>query len=281
MATEGLVWFVTGTSQGFGRELVRAALARGDSVVATSRNPEKVAATFAREHDRLLALRMDLRDAGQIAAAVGAAIQRCGRIDVLVNNAGHGLLGAVEEASEAEVGAVFETNVFALLRVTRAVLPHMRDRRRGRIVNVSSIGGLVGIAGFGIYNSTKFAVEGLSEALAQEVAPLGIRVILVEPGPFRTNFLGGSLAVVERRLAEYDATAGRVRTGRTQRDGAQPGDPARGALAIVEAVTADEPPLHLLLGADAYRLAARKLDALRDDMERWRAVGLSTDFEVS
>ena len=188
--SKGLVWLVTGTSQGFGREIVRAALQRGDSVVATSRSPEKVASAFPQSSDRLFTLAMDLRDPADIASVVEKTLSRFGRIDALINNAGHGLLGAVEEASETEVRGVFETNVFGLLRVVWAVLPSMRERRSGRIVNMSSIGGLVGLPGFGIYNSTKFAVEGLSEALAAEVAPLGIRVILVEPGPFRTEFPG-------------------------------------------------------------------------------------------
>src|SRR5437588_2106041 len=184
------VCFIIGTSQGFGRELVRAALQRRDSVIATSRQPQAVAAAFSKASDRLLALPMDLRDRAQIASVVERAIARFGCIDVLVNNAGYGVTGAVEEASEKEITAVYDTNVFGLLRVTRAILPHMRKQRTGHIVNLSSIGGLTGLPGWGIYNSTKFAVEGLSEALAAELAPLGIGVTLVEPGPFRTDFLG-------------------------------------------------------------------------------------------
>ncbi len=197
---KSLVWFITGTSRGFGQELVRAALKRGDSVVATSREPQQVAAAFKESADRLLATPLDLNDEKQISTAVDAAIKRFGHIDVLVNNAGHGLLGAVEECNDAEVKKVFETNVFGLLRVTRAVLPQMRKQRSGRIVNLSSIGGLTGWPGWGIYCSTKFAVEGLSEVLAQEVAPLGIRVTIVEPGPFRTDFLGSGLPVANARL---------------------------------------------------------------------------------
>jgi NAD(P)-dependent dehydrogenase (short-subunit alcohol dehydrogenase family) len=272
------VWMITGTSQGFGRELVRAALQRGDSVAATSRNPQKVAATFPESEDRLLAISMDLRDPAQISGAVHAALARFGRVDVLVNNAGHGLVGAVEEASDAEIANVHETNVFGLLRVTRAVLPHFRERRSGHIVNLSSIGGLTGVAGFGIYNSTKFAVEGLSEALAQEVAQLGIRVTIVEPGPFRTDFLGGSLAFAERILADYNQTAGRVRTEATERDGNQPGDPTRTAEAIIKAVTSENPPLHLLLGRSAYDRATAKLDNLKKEIETWREVTLGADF---
>jgi NAD(P)-dependent dehydrogenase (short-subunit alcohol dehydrogenase family) len=273
-----LTWLITGTSQGFGRDLVAAALARGDSVVATSRSPEKVQAAFPDVSDRLLPTAMDFRDASQIASVIQSAIKRFGQIDVLINNAGHGLLGAIEEASDSEIAKVFETNVFGLLRVTRAVLPHMRQRRSGHIVNLSSIGGLIGIPGWGIYNATKFAVEGISEALAQELNPLGIGVTIVEPGPFRTDFLGGSLATVESHLPDYDQTAGKTRTYQKENDGSQAGNPKKGAKAIVDAVTGDNPPLHLLLGAMAYQRANQKLDALRAEFEKWRAVTLATDF---
>jgi len=274
-----LVWFITGTSQGFGSELVRAALARGDRVVATSRNPAKVEAAFPGETDRLLAIPLDLHSDEAVAAGVAQAIGRFGRIDVLVNNAGHGLLGAVEEASDEEIRGVFETNVFGLLRVTRAVLPHLRKQQGGHIVNLSSIGGLVGLAGWGIYNSTKFAVEGISEALASELAHFNIRVTAVEPGPFRTDFLGGSLATAKRRLADYDASAGKTRAYATDRNGSQQGDPVRAAQAIVTAVTAEHPPLHLLLGALALERADAKLEALRKDLAAWRELSLSTDYQ--
>jgi len=274
------VWFITGTSQGFGRELVRAALQRGDSVVATSRNPETVAGAFSKQSDRLLTLPMDLRDSTQIASAVERAIASFGRVDILVNNAGYGVTGAVEEASEKEIAAVYETNVFGLLRVTRAVLPHMRKQRRGHIVNLSSIGGLTGLPGWGIYNSTKFAVEGLSEALADELAPLGIGVTIVEPGPFRTEFLGGSLVKTANTLPDYETTAGKTRASTLARNGKQQGDPAAAADAIVQAVTSPHPPLHLLLGKFAYDRFNQKLEALRHEMETWREVGLSTDFKA-
>jgi NAD(P)-dependent dehydrogenase (short-subunit alcohol dehydrogenase family) len=273
-----LTWLITGTSQGFGRDLVGAALARGDSVVATSRSPEKVRAAFPDFSDRLLPTAMDFRDASQIASVVESAIKRFGQIDVLINNAGHGLLGAIEEANDSEISKVFDANVFGLLRVTRAVLPHMRQRRSGHIVNLSSIGGLIGIPGWGIYNATKFAVEGISEALAQELAPLGIGVTVVEPGPFRTDFLGGSLAMVESHLPDYDQTAGKTRAYQKENNGSQAGDPQKGAKAIVDAVTGDNPPLHLLLGAMAYQRANEKLAVLRAEFEKWRAVTLATDF---
>ena len=276
-ATPHRVWMITGTSQGFGRELVRVALGRGDAVVATSRDPQKIRAAIPQGSQRLLAVSMDLRDPGQISSGVQAGLAKFGRIDVLVNNAGHGLFGAVEEATDAEIAHLYETNIYGLLRVTRAVLPHMRERRSGHIVNLSSVGGLVGFPGYGIYNSTKFAVEGLSEALAKEVAPLGIRVTIVEPGPFRTNFLGDSLTQTGKTLADYEQTVGQARTALPSRHGKQPGDPARAAEAIVKAVASENPPLRLLLGAIAYDTATAKLESLRQEFAAWRPVTLSTD----
>jgi len=272
------VWFITGTSQGFGLELVRAALQRGDSVVATSRHPQKVAAGFKDAADRLLAVAMDLRDEKQVADAVQAALKRFGHIDVLVNNAGYGIMGAVEEVSDAEFSGVLETNVLGLLRVTRTVLPHFRERRSGQVVNLSSIGGLVGLPGFGAYNATKFAVEGLSEALAAEGAPLGIKVTIVEPGPFRTDFLGGSLAEAAKKLPDYDSTSGQTRVNASTRNGKQPGDPVRAAEAIIKAVTSENPPLHLLLGRFAYDRVHVKLEAMHKDFETWREVTMGADF---
>jgi NAD(P)-dependent dehydrogenase (short-subunit alcohol dehydrogenase family) len=272
------VWFITGTSQGFGRELVRAALQRGDSVVATSRNPQSVASAFPDAGNKLLAVSLDLRDQKQISSIVEQAVAKFGRIDVLVNNAGHGLTGAVEEASDAEIMSVFETNVFGLMRVTRAILPQLRKQKSGHVVNLSSIGGLVGLPGWGIYNSTKFAVEGLSEALAVEVAPLGIGVTIVEPGPFRTDFLGGSLAAAAKILPDYKETAGQTRAGNLQRNGKQPGDPALAADAIVKAVTSPKPPLHLLLGSFAYERFNAKLDALKLEMKAWHETTVGADF---
>jgi len=272
------VWFITGTSQGFGREIARAALDDGGAVVATSRRPDKAGGEIGGPAERLLVVPLDLTDPQQISAAVDAALRRFGRIDVLVNNAGHGILGAVEEASDADVLAVYQINVFGLLRVTRAILPHMRARRSGHIVNLSSIGGLTGSPGWGIYNSTKFAVEGLSEALAAELAPLGIRVTIVEPGAFRTNFLGDSLSVATGSMPDYDATVGATRAYRRDMNGAQDGDPVRGAIAIVDAVKSSNPPLHLLLGADAYQRATKKLADLKAQFEAWRDVTLATTF---
>jgi NAD(P)-dependent dehydrogenase (short-subunit alcohol dehydrogenase family) len=272
------VWIITGTSQGLGHHLVDAALKRGDRVVATSRDPQKVQSTFPNHADRLLAISMDLRDRQQIAQVVDTTIERFGRIDVLVNNAGHGLLGAVEEVSEEEIKSVFETNVFGLIRVTQAVLPQMRKQRSGHIVNLSSIGGLIGIPGWGIYNATKFAVEGLSEALAHELKPLGIGVTIVEPGPFRTDFLGGSLSMVKSHLPDYAQTAGQTRKYQKENDGSQAGDPARGAKAMVDAVVGPNPPLHLPLGAIAFQRGTAKFAALQKEFDAWRDVALATDF---
>jgi NAD(P)-dependent dehydrogenase (short-subunit alcohol dehydrogenase family) len=277
--TKPLVWFITGTSQGFGRELVRAALQRGDSVVATSRNPQTVTSAFPEAGNHLLAVSLDLRDEKQISSVVEQAVAKFGHLDVLVNNAGHGLTGAVEEANDAEIASVFEINVFGLLRLTRAVLPYFRKQKSGHIVNLSSIGGLVGLPGWGIYNATKFAVEGLSEALAVEGGPLGIGVTIVEPGPFRTDFLGGSLAATAKVLPDYKETAGQTRAATTTRHGNQPGDPALAADAIVKAVTSPKPPLHLILGSFAYDRFKTKLDAFKQEMETWRETAVATDYK--
>jgi NAD(P)-dependent dehydrogenase (short-subunit alcohol dehydrogenase family) len=273
------VWFITGTSGGIGRELVREVLRRGDSVVATSRNPQKVAETFTEHKDQLLVAAVDLENFDQITKSVQEGISRFSKIDVLVNNAGYGLLGAVEEADDHEIKKVHEINVFGLLRVLRAILPHFRERKSGHVVNLSSISGLVGLPGVGIYNATKFAVEGISEALAAEVAPLGIKVTVVEPGPFRTEFLAGSLAMAKNIIPDYESTVGATRTGAATRNGKQPGDPLRAAAAIIKAVTAENPPLHLLLGRLAYDQANKKIANLQKDIETWREVTLGADFE--
>jgi NAD(P)-dependent dehydrogenase (short-subunit alcohol dehydrogenase family) len=242
-------------------------------VAATSRQPQAVAAAFPAEKERLMAASMDLRDPKQISSVVEQAVARFGRIDILVNNAGYGVTGAVEEATEKEIANVYDTNVFGLLRVTRAVLPHMRKQRSGHIVNLSSIGGLTGMPGWGIYNSTKFAVEGLSEALAAELAPLGIGVPIVD-------FLGGSLVKTANVLPDYATTAGKTRASAAERNRKQQGDPAAAADAIVQAVTSPEPPLHLILGKFAYDRMDQKLNDFRREMEHWRDLTLGTDFKT-
>jgi NAD(P)-dependent dehydrogenase (short-subunit alcohol dehydrogenase family) len=278
MKTPPLTWFITGTSQGIGLELVQAALDRGDNVVATSRQPDAVASKFPSAGARLLALGLDLSSSASAETAVERTLATFGRIDVLVNNAGFGVVGAVEEADDAEIARVIDINLLGLLRVTRAVLPVMRRQRDGHIVNLSSISGLVGMPGFGIYNLTKFGVEGLSEALAAEVNPLGIRVTIVEPGPFRTDFLGGSLAPLKRVIDDYAETAGKMRASSTARHGNQPGDPARAAQAIITAVTAKNPPLHLLLGGFAFARANQKLTELHAEYDAWKETTLGADF---
>ena len=268
-------WFVTGASQGLGAVLVEHLLAAGHQVVATTRS---LAALDHLASDRLLPLRMDIADEADVQRAVQAAVDRFGPIDVLVNNAGYGLLGGVEEVGDAEARRIFDVNVFGLLNVTRAVLPVMRDAGRGHILNLSSVFGLVAGAGWGLYCSTKFAVEGLSEALAQEVAPFGVKVTLIEPGYFRTNFLtGGSLASARAPIAAYDQIRG-VHEAHERIDGTQLGDPAGAARAMITVVAQDSPPLRLLLGSDALAYARAKLGALAQDFDRNQALTQSTDY---
>lgn len=271
-------WFITGASRGFGARVVERALARGDAVVATARNPQAVIDRFG-THPNLLAVALDVTDEAQAIAAAKAAIDRFGRIDILLNNAGFGLMGAVEEASAAEVEAVYRTNVFGLLTVTRAVLPHMREARSGRILNISSIGGYRGGAGFGIYSSTKFAVEGLSEAMHAELTPIGIHVTVVEPGYFRTDFLdASSLSVSKTRIADYDATAGKVRTVAAGLSHNQPGDPEKLADVLAAFVDAPNPPVRLPLGSDTVAAIEKKHESDRAILAEWRPVSVSTDF---
>ncbi|MFG2767626.1 oxidoreductase [Streptomyces rubiginosohelvolus] len=273
-------WFITGASRGFGLEIARQALHRGDNVVATARRPDDVQEALSGLSDRLLVVPLDVTDEKQAVAAVQAATDVFGRIDVLVNNAGRGVLGAVEETSAEATRGVFDTNVFGLLHVTRAVLPVMRRHRAGHIINLSSIGGFSSVAGFGVYCSTKFAVEGLSEALHQELAPLGIQVTVVEPGYFRTDFLDGtSLHVQEGALPDYAATAGAVRAAVPGLNHSQPGDPVKGAAAILKIADADQPPLRVQLGSDSADAMKQKVTALRDEALAWRYLALSTDHD--
>lgn len=271
------VWFITGCSTGFGRELVsQLLLGRGQRVVATARNP--AALEEFGSHPAAFIAELDVTKADQITAVVARAESEFGRIDVLINNAGYGYLAAIEEGEEDEVRAMFETNVFGLVNVTKAVLPGMRARRGGHIVNISSMGGLIGFPGIGYYNATKFAVEGLSEALAKEVEPLGIRVTIVEPGPFRTDWAGRSLKTPMAPIADYTGTAGARREAIRAYSGNQPGDPVRAATAMIEAVESPNPPLHLLLGKPAYDMLNEKLKTFAAEVAAWREVTLSADF---
>ncbi|MFG3101301.1 oxidoreductase [Streptomyces sp. NPDC048182] len=277
-STDSPVWFITGCSSGLGRELARTVLENGWRAVVTARNPDKAADVIAGHEERAIVLTLDVTDAEQVADAVGRAQATFGQIDVLVNNAGYGYLAAVEEGEDKEVRALFDTNVFGLVDTTNAVLPGMRARRTGHIVNVSSLGGLVGFGATGYYHASKFAVEGLSESLAAEVAPLGIKVTIVEPAAFRTNWSGPSMRQSATTIADYAATAGTRRTSTLATYGHQPGDPARAAQAVIDAVTAEEPPLRLLLGKAAYDLATAKLDSLKTTFDHWRELTLSADF---
>ncbi|TDD21409.1 oxidoreductase [Nonomuraea diastatica] len=272
------VWFITGCSTGLGRALAAAVLEGGGRAAVTARAPEQVADLAARHGDRALPLPLDVTDQGQIKEAVARAESAFGRIDVLVNNAGYGYLAAVEEGEDREARALFDTNVFGLLDVTKAVLPGMRARRAGHIVNVSSLGGLAAFGATGYYHATKFAVEGVSESLAAEVAPLGIKVTIVEPGAFRTNWSGPSMRQSPVRIDDYAQTAGARRAATLATYGNQPGDPERAAQAIIAAVGADEPPLRLLLGRTAYDVASARLDTLRTGFDAWRDLTLSADF---
>jgi NAD(P)-dependent dehydrogenase (short-subunit alcohol dehydrogenase family) len=270
------VWFITGASSGFGRELADAALERGDSVVATARHTESLA--YAAEHERGHAIALAVTDATQREGAVAEALERFGRIDVLVNNAGRTQVGAVEETTDEELRALFELHFFAPAALTRAVLPHMR-RQGGAIVQMSSVGGQVTAPGFSAYCATKFALEGLTETLRDEVAPFGIRTLIVEPGAFRTGLFRADAAYLSAEMPEYAETVRPTREYVQTNHGAQPGDPAKAARAIISALDADEPPLRLVLGADAIGNIERRLAAVGDELDTWRSVGEATAID--
>jgi NADP-dependent 3-hydroxy acid dehydrogenase YdfG len=272
------VWFITGASTGFGRFLAEEVLKAGSEVVATARKLDNVADLERKYPQTTQALSLDVTDAGQVDSAVAQAFARFGRVDVLVNNAGYGVAGAIEEVSEAEFMPMFETNVFGLLRVTRAFLPHLRKQRSGHILNLSSIGGVVASPGIGFYNATKFAVEGISESLAAELAPLGIHVTIIEPGPFRTDFLGRSGVVAKARIPDYDNTAGNMRKYFAENDGKQKGDPLRAVQAMMEVVESPNPPLRLLLGASAVQRLRTKLGDWEKEIAAWEKVTVGADF---
>lgn len=273
------VWFITGASRGLGLEVARAALERGDAVVATARKPEAVEAALGK-NSRLLAIGLDVNKEHEAHAAAGEAVRRFGRIDVLFNNAGYGLLGAVEESSNKEVQDLFATNVFGLLNVTRAVLPHMRRERSGLVVNVSSIGGYSAYPGWGVYGATKFAVEGLTEALALELAPLGVRATVVEPGFFRTDFLdSSSLIKTAVEYPEYAETVGQMRSLMAGANHQQPGDPKKFAIAMLKLADSDTPPVRLPVGSDTVAKIGAKNREVEAELEQWREVAMSTDHD--
>jgi NAD(P)-dependent dehydrogenase (short-subunit alcohol dehydrogenase family) len=271
---ENRVWLITGTSSGFGRNIAEAALDRGDSVVATARRAEQLADLAADERVRVVSL--DVTDADQREAAVDQAIERFGRIDVLVNNAGRTQVGAVEETTDAELRSLFDLHFFGPAALTRAVLPHMRAQGGGWIVQMSSVGGQVTAPGFGAYCATKFALEGLTQALRDEVAAFGIRTLIVEPGAFRTGLFRPGAAYESAEMPEYADKVGPTREYVRDNHGLQPGDPAKAAHAILAALDADEPPLRLVLGDDALGNIRSRLARLSDELATWEEVSRST-----
>ena len=272
------VWLITGSSSGFGLHIARAALEHGDSVVATARRPESLDDLVAIAPDRALAVGVDVTRAEQIDAAVAAALDRFGRIDVVVNNAGYGSIGAVEELEMDDLRALMETMFFGAVALTKAVLPHMRERGSGAIVQMSSQGGQVTYPGYGAYCAAKYALEGLSEALADEVGPLGIRVLIVEPGAFRTGLLGTSMHR-SREIPDYADTAGATRAAAAAMDGTQQGDPRKLAAAILAALDASDAPLHLAVGGDAVDTIRAAQDRKRADLEAWEEVSRDTALD--
>lgn len=273
-------WIITGAARGFGQEISRAVLASGDKVVATVRSrPEELQAQLG-NHPNLHVAVLDITDEAQAREVAAGSLARFGRIDVLVNNAGYGLLSGVEEATDEEVKRNYETNVFGLLKVTRAVLPHMRRQRSGHVINFSSVGGLRGYVGWGLYGSTKFAVEGITEAMALELAPLGIHATTVEPGFFRTNFLDhSSLSRSAKVIADYEGTVGKMREFATQASYQQPGDPVKLAAAIVRLAASSKPPVHLPLGNDTLAAYRAKVAAFEQEIAEWHDVITGTDHD--
>jgi len=274
------VWFITGASRGFGLEISKAILAAGDKLVATVRNkPEQLLGQLD-NHKNLSVVILDVTNEEQAKAAAKQAIDAFGRIDILVNNAGYGLLSGVEEATSAEVKNNYEVNVFGTLNVTRAVLPYMRAQGSGHVINISSVGGLFGFVGWGVYGSTKFAIEGLTEALAQELAPLGIYATVVAPGFFRTEFLDeASLTRTSNEIADYAATVGEMRTAMTHANKKQPGDPVKLAQAFLKLGHTEKPPVHLPLGSDTLAFYKQKTEAFEKEINEWHDVIVGTDHD--
>jgi NAD(P)-dependent dehydrogenase (short-subunit alcohol dehydrogenase family) len=272
------VWLITGASSGFGQAIAEAALAAGDTVVATARRTAAVEAVVAAHPDRAHGLALDVTDADRIGEVVSEVLHRVGRIDVLVNNAGHTQVGAVEETTDRELRDLMEVHFFGPAAMTRAVLPQMRRQGSGAIVQMSSTGGQLSFAGFSAYSATKCALEGYSEALASEVNPLGIKVLIVEPGAFRTNLFGSSRHE-SAAMSVYEDSVGPTRAMISDTAGRQPGDPVRAAAAIVAALESEAPPLRLALGSDAVDAIGTHLDLVRRDLETWESVSRQTDFE--
>ena len=277
-STFSRVWFITGTSTGFGYVLAEEALKRGERVIATARDVSKLSRLARQYPDHIHTLKLDVTNPNEITSIAQQGLATFGHVDILVNNAGYGVNGAIEEVSEDEFEPMFQTNIYGLIRVTRAFLPHFRQRRSGHIFNLSSIGGLIGSPGWGFYNATKFAVEGFSEALAEEVKPLGVHVTVVEPGPFRTDFLGRSSKLARRQLPDYATTAGKAREYLKTQSGKQPGDPQKAVEAIITAANSPKPPLHLILGRVALTRFRHKLSDWHEEIAAWESVTTSADF---
>lgn len=279
---EGQVWFVTGASKGLGLSLIKKLLGEGYKVAATSRNIATLTTVVGNNTEHFLPLEVDLLDESSVQQAVDQIVDAFGAIDVVVNNAGYGQFGTVEETTDEEARQNYDVNVFGTLNVIRGVMPHLREQRSGHIFNISSIGGFVSsFTGWGVYCSTKFAVSGLTEALHTDVKPLGIHVTLVYPGYFRTNFLTDeSLRLPSHPIADYEGARQSQEYHVNSINGNQPGDPDKAAEAMIQAALAEEPPLHLFLGSDAYEVASAKLAALQKDLNDWKDVSLSTDIET-
>ncbi|SEB14649.1 oxidoreductase [Pedobacter hartonius] len=271
------IWLITGASQGLGLTTVKYLLSQNQTVIATTRNRENFDPEVI-QHSGLEVISLDLHSEQDVKNAVDRIAEKYGRIDVLINNAGHGFIGAVEEASPEEIDEVLSINVVATLRMIRSVLPHMRAEKSGHIINLSSMAGLFSKPGVGIYNTTKYAVEGFSESLYHELKDLGIHVTILEPGAFRTNFLDKSMIRAKQIISDYDASAGSSRTRLAGNNGKQPGNPEKAAVAIYDLVNMENPPLRLLLGKDAYDAGQKKLELLKTDFERMKEVTFGTDF---
>ncbi len=271
------VWFITGCSSGFGRALAKEALAQGNRVIVAARNTADVQ-DLTEGNENAFPVQLDVTKAGEIKAAVQAGLEKFGRIDVLVNNAGIGYFGAIEESDEAEVRRMFDINFFGLANMTTEVLPILRRQRSGHVVNISSIGGLTSFPGLGYYHATKYAVDGFSESLAKEVEPLGIKVLIVAPSGFRTDWAGRSANDTPVKIEDYAQTAGKNAGNIRGYSGNQPGDPVRAAIAIIRAVEDSNPPLRLLLGKAALKNARLKLDALKKDFDAWADTTEGADF---
>lgn len=276
------VWFVTGASKGLGLSLVKQLLAQGVNVAATSRNVDELRRAAGVDTNSFLPLAVDLKTEASVEQAVQAVIAQFGRIDVVVNNAGYGLLGSLEELTDQEARENFDVNVFGSLNVIRQVMPHLRARQSGHIINISSIGGFTGaFPGFGIYCATKFAVEGFSESLAAEASAFGINVTIVSPGYFRTDFLSASsLNVPSRQIDAYQDVRSTQQAHQSNINGNQPGDPEKAVIALIEIANVPNPPLHLFLGQDAYELAQAKIQAVQQDLENWKEMTVSTGFDA-